>query len=321
MRLGVSQILKPHDSQLLQIVQGSLLILALIAAFNLPVFAAGNPQATSLYQQGVEAYNRQQTPQAISLFEQAVAADPQFSDGWYNLGSLQYRAKNYEKARLAYEKVLALNPTDAQARYSLALALEKLGKMPEALAQYQKVTSGSAAYARAQEKVVTLKKAMASKPAAASTPASASATTPVKLPAVQPIATTPASTGSKALKPLAYVQGLSGPTGMALGPRGELYIANFSKNSVLKVEPGGVKTVFSEGKELQGPIGLVRDPRTGDLLVANYLKGTVVSIGPKGEQTVVATGLQKPYNLLLDSLSGTLYVSEQGTNAVSKIAL
>jgi tetratricopeptide (TPR) repeat protein len=274
--------------------------------WDTPAHAKPTPQVMQWYSQGVASYNQNNLPNAISLFEQAVKADPTFTDGWYNLGSVQYRADQYAKARAAYQQVLVLNPADHQARLNMAQAMEFLGEQPQAVAAYQAIPNSHPAYAKAQERLAALNKGQA--------PAQPVATNPKPTPP----ATTP-NTGSKQVE--SFATQLFGPTGMALGPAGEVYIANFSKNNIIKVMPDGRRSTLVEGSGLSGPIGLVRDPRTGDLLVANYLSGQVLRVNSNGVTNVVAKDLKKPYNLLLDSLGNTLYVSEQESNSVSRIKL
>lgn len=64
--------------------------------------------------------------EAINLLEKAIAADPQNVDFWYNLGGASYTAKNYKRAREAWEQTLLLNPNHQQAKQGMgALPVEK----------------------------------------------------------------------------------------------------------------------------------------------------------------------------------------------------
>lgn len=288
----------------------SAVVMVLLANYCLlPAQAKPTPQVMQWYSQGVAAYNQNNLPNAVNLFEQAVKADPSFVDGWYNLGSVQYRAGQYAKARAAYQQVLVLNPADHQARLNMAQAMEFLDQQPQAIAAYQAIPNSHPAYAKAQERLVALTKNQQPSQPVTST---AQSSKPNLVP-------NSSATSSKQAEPFATQ--LFGPTGMALGPTGEVYIANFSKNNIIKVMPDGRRSTLVEGSGLSGPIGLVRDPRTGDLLVANYLSGQVLRVNSNGVTNVVAKDLKKPYNLLLDSLGNTLYVSEQESNSVSRIKL
>ena len=277
------------------------LLALLTSSLLIPTVSA--QQSSPVAQRAMQAYRSGQLPEATRLFEQVVQQNPGFANAWYNLGSLQYRQKHYDKSRAAFERVLSINGQDHQARYNLALALEKLGRTQDARTILTQIPSSHAAYGSAQKKLAVLPKP----------------TVATKKPITRKAAASATVSGPR--KAAAFARQLSGPTGMALGPSGEVYVANYSKNSIVKVTPEGRQANFVEGGGLHGPIGLVRDPRTGDLFVANYLKDNILRVTPQGKTSIVAKDLQKPYNLLLDSLSNTLYVSEQGTNQVSRIQL
>jgi hypothetical protein len=81
-----------------------------------------------------------------------------------------------------------------------------------------------------------------------------------------------------------------GPTGLALGPSGTLYVADNIDNQIVSIPKAttrttsaGTGTVLSKGGQLANPLGLVRAPN-GDLLVANSTNGKIVEITPKGQQ-------------------------------------
>jgi hypothetical protein len=306
--------------------------------------------AKRFYHQGLEAHQKGKSTQAIQFFEQAVLEDPQMVDAHFNLASLFYKQKNYDKARLAFYQVTLLNPTDSQAKYHLAVTLEKMGRFEPALAYYEQVTPDSQFYqisqARAHEvrPLANLAKQSKSqvKPQTADNTANQNSTqnsterqsgwrpvwmrgrdvktetqarTTTVIPAGKPID----STARLAVE--TYAKGFSGPTGMAMAGDGRLYVANYSENSIFLVSNGGNKQTFYEGNGLNGPLGLTVDPRNGVVYVANYLDNNVVKISPTGVLSVVATGLHQPYYMTLDPTRGILYVSEKQTNTVSKIQL
>lgn len=296
-------VLSLHRSGLtLRLTQAALALGVLALVTGLPglVVQAAPPsaQARQFFSQGIRANQQGNTLEAIGAFEKAVQADARFTDAWYNLGSMQFRSGNYEKARAAFQQVLLLNPADNQARFNLGLSLKQLGRSQEALTVFQAIPSTHERFGAAQKEIAALKAA--------------------------PVATTgqpTAATSASARRAEPFASQLAGPTGMALGPNGELYIANYSKNSIIKVMPDGRRTTIVEGQGLSGPIGLVRDPRSGDLFVANYQKDNILRVTQQGMVQVLATNVKKPYNLLLDSLSNTLYVSEQETNSISRVKL
>jgi hypothetical protein len=83
---------------------------------------------------------------------------------------------------------------------------------------------------------------------------------------------------------------IKGPTGLALGPSGTLYVANNLGNSITEV-PGaltrtssaGTGTTLTQGGQLANPLGLVLAPN-GNLLAANAVNGKIVEITTTGTQ-------------------------------------
>ncbi len=83
---------------------------------------------------------------------------------------------------------------------------------------------------------------------------------------------------------------IKGPTGLALGADGTLYVANNVGNSIAAIPDaltratsGGTGTVLTSGGQLANPLGLALAPG-GDLLAANATNGKIVEITPGGKQ-------------------------------------
>jgi len=152
--------------------------------------------------------------------------------------------------------------------------------------------------------------------AAGHTQAPAQATTqaqpqPVSIPNPVPVL---ANTSCKVI-----ANGFSAPAGLAFDRQGNMYVANFTSNSIDRISPDGSKTQFCSGANIKGPIGLAVDD-SGNVYVANYQGGNVVRIIPAGVSTILATGFRKPYSLTLDR-DGNLYVSQQEDNSIVRISL
>ena len=71
-------------------------------------------KALKYYADGKELVNAQKDAEAIKPFEQAVAEDPIFIDAWLMLGELYNEAREYEKAKNAFETSFTLK-ADARA--------------------------------------------------------------------------------------------------------------------------------------------------------------------------------------------------------------
>lgn len=113
--------------------------------------------------------------------------------------------------------------------------------------------------------------------------------------------------------------GFSAPSGLTFDRLGNLYVANFTSNTVDRISADGTRMQFSSGSNLKGPIGLAADD-SGNIYVANYDGGTVARISPAGVSTIIGTGFKQPYYLTLDK-EGNLFVSQQMDNSVVRLTL
>lgn len=126
------------------------------------------------------------------------------------------------------------------------------------------------------------------------------ATIPPKVTAEQVVASGLPEQGD----PTAFVKG---PTGLALGASGTLYVADNLANAITMIPKAltrsasaGTGTVLTSGGQLAHPLGLTFAPG-GDLLAANATNGKIVEITTAGKQTgedyaIVNTGQDPPGN-------------------------
>jgi len=288
-------------------------ILPLLAAgFMLsgtPVLAQNSPDAVRSYNQGIEAYSQGHSVEALKAFSKAVQVDPGYGDAYYNMGSIYYQNKQYPEAADMFQKAVKMSPTDGQAKYNLALSLEKLQRYDEAVGVLSKIPSTDPKYAQARMKIDELRPAL--RPQNPNAPK----TTPVT-------PTKPATPAATKLSTQVFSKGYDGPTGIAIGPGGFMYVANYSKNTIYKVGASGEKSVFAQGEGLKGPIGLIYNGKANELYVANYLLGSVARVNAAGKVSTLVSGLNKPYNLFLDTVNNVLYISEQDpANQISRVML
>lgn len=125
---------------------------------------------------------------------------------------------------------------------------------------------------------------------------------------------------------------IKGPTGVALGSGGTLYVANNLSNEIdaipdalTRTTSAGTGTVLSQGGQLANPLGLAVAPG-GDLLVANATNGKIVELTQSGKQVgeyyaIQDVGQDPPGNGDLFQVAvnqagnGVLYVND-GTNTL-----
>jgi sugar lactone lactonase YvrE len=142
-----------------------------------------------------------------------------------------------------------------------------------------------------------------------------------------------------------YWQTNAGIAGVAAGPAGVYYAADYCNNTIRKITSGGVVTTLAGFPGLPGeadgtgvsarfwgPSGMVVDP-SGNLYVADYLNGLIRKVTPAGavstyagqashaglaEGTGSAAAFRFPFGIAVDS-SGNLYVADTYNNAIRKI--
>jgi len=289
-----------------------LLVTGFMLSAPATALAQSSPEAVHNYNQGIEAYSQGHTADALKHFNKAVQLEPGYADAYYNMGSIYYQNKQYTEAADMFQKAAKMNPTDGQAKYNQALSLEKLQRYEEAVNVLNKIPSTDPKYAQARMKIdeirPTLKPQTANKPAASATE--------------KPKPSSSGAAGAGKLATQVFSKGYDGPTGIAIGPGGFMYVANYSKNTIYRVGAGGEKTIFAQGEGLKGPIGLTYNAKTNELYIANYLLGTVARINAAGKISTLVSGLNKPYNLFLDTVNNVLYISEQDpANQISRVML
>ena len=135
------------------------------------------------------------------------------------------------------------------------------------------------------------------------------------------------------LSPFAHT---TAPEGLAVGPTGDVYVADAVDNDVVKVTPSGASTVLASG--LGAPSGVAVDPVTGDLYIADtgnhevdrLTAGGTLSVvagtGTAGAPTAgpaMASALGGPSGLAVDG-AGNLYIADgagaSGNPFVEKVA-
>ncbi len=76
---------------------------------------------------------------AINSVEAASYLAPNDSGVFFQLGLLRYSNKDYQGAVSALQQAIALNPAYANAKYFLGLSLERLGRIADAIAQFNEL--------------------------------------------------------------------------------------------------------------------------------------------------------------------------------------
>ena len=89
--------------------------------------AGKRADAEPFFAQGLEAQQGKNLPEALSDFRSAAKTDPSYFKAHYNMAWTAYALKDWPTATEAYENALALDPDSAIARYNFALTLKQAG--------------------------------------------------------------------------------------------------------------------------------------------------------------------------------------------------
>lgn len=96
-------------------------------SFNADSIANANK---STYEKALDAYNEGDFYEAISLFQKEIKSleeeGKESATLYYNLGNAYFRAKDYPRARLNYERSILINPLDKDVQNNLDFVINKI---------------------------------------------------------------------------------------------------------------------------------------------------------------------------------------------------
>jgi DNA-binding winged helix-turn-helix (wHTH) protein/TolB-like protein/Flp pilus assembly protein TadD len=136
-----SKLLTVHDIVAREIVKGLRLSLTRSEAASLESEAEVAPAAYEYFLRGVDLYSRNEFQMAIQMLRRSAAIDQNYALTWAHLGrvltasasfELGGRAQ-YEEARQAYERALALNRNQIEPRVFMANLLTDTGRVEESV--------------------------------------------------------------------------------------------------------------------------------------------------------------------------------------------
>jgi Flp pilus assembly protein TadD/peroxiredoxin len=87
--------------------------------------------------------------QAAASFQQVIATEPENSDAWYNLGTLNLRRNNFDEARRYLEQTLKLKADYPEAWNNLGMIAAQEGRAEEAIQDFQQAVEERPNYATA----------------------------------------------------------------------------------------------------------------------------------------------------------------------------
>ena len=262
----------------------------LILSTCLSACAAEIPVDAKLdYNQGIDFYKLGMYERAIESFRSAVKTYPDYVDAYYNLGTILEYLKQYAEAVNVYKQVYVRNPNDYEVVYKLAFLSSKLEDFDKAKEYIKLLPPTSPYYQRGQELAESIKITL-------------------DLPPQKPV-----NAPSKIAQYSGVYENIQSPTGITTDSNGNVYVAAFSDNSIIKITPDNKKQIFIKSELIQGPISLVSDS-IGNIYVSNYTGNNILKITPQGSASVIVSNVNKPYGLHIEG--NMLFITCQGSNSV-----
>ena len=293
------------------------------------------PASASVYNLGLKSYEQGDLDSATTFFKKAVELDPEFIDAYFNLGAIYKKQKNYPMAINSLQKAVEINPLDSEAVFELASCYLENKDYREAKKHFSNILQDFPKYSEAQQNIEKADKYLAIENSNTSTQEHAKV---IQSPDIQ--AQLLADTLAKGLqesipqdvtaqlqltKPTSLKESLrivtksfNGPTGIAKDSKNNVYVANFTKDSVERITPDGSREVYIEKKGIEGPVGLAID-ENDNLYIANYNGASIIKVNPNKEVSVVVNNIERPYYLFYDNKTSKLFSTVQGNDSLVEI--
>lgn len=119
-----------------------------------------------------------------------------------------------------------------------------------------------------------------------------------------------------------FVNGLSGPAGIAGDSNGNLYVATNQNHRIIRVSPNGSTEIYAQGSPLFWPTGITIDP-DGNLYVANMFTGQIIKVTTSRQATTLATlpavNDQTPDLAYLTWTNGRLFVCHYARHVIYEV--
>lgn len=257
--------------------------------FSLSVSAVEVPLDAKLdYNQGIDFYKLGMYERAIESFRSAIRAYPDYVDAYYNLGTVLEYLKNYSEATTVFKQIYLRNPNDYEVIYKLANLAAKLEDYTKAGEYIALIPPSNEYYKPACELAESIK-------------------VNIMTPAKQQ------NTKSKIATQTGIYENIISPTGITTDSYGNIYVATFSDNSIIKITPNNNRQVFLKSELVHGPISLASD-EVGNIYVANYSDNNVLKVTPQGTVSVLVDRLDKPYGLHVNG--NMLFITCQGSHSI-----
>lgn len=260
-----------------------------LLSISLAANAAEIPVDAKLdYNQGIDFYKLGMYERAIESFRSAIRTYPDYVDAYYNLATILEYLKQYAEALSIYKQVYLRNPNDYEVIYKIALMSSKLEDYTKTSEFLALIPESSSYYKKGQELAESIKISTTLPPQKTNAP-------------------------SKIATKSGIYENILSPTGITTDSQGNIYVATYSDNTILKITPDGKRQVFVKSTQISGPISLASDS-LGNIYVSNYNLNNVLKISSRGEISVLVSKIDKPYGLHVEG--NMLFITCQGSNSI-----
>lgn len=270
------------------------IIISILILSAANVYALDNTtEAILQYNKGIDYYKTGQYDDSVSAFRAAIKLDPEYIDAYYNLGSVLEYLQQYDAALAVFKQIIVRKPDDYDSVYKAAWLSAKLGEVHKAKSYLSIIPATSPRGKDARSLGNSLELG---------------------------VPYTPVSGAQKKLlnQDSGIYEDIPAPTGIASDNEGNVYVAEFNNNAIVKVTPDNKKMVYLKDAKISGPIGLAID-KSGNMYIANYNKDNVLKIAKDGEISILLSNVKKPYCLYI--VGNILLVSCQGSDSVLRYRL
>lgn len=246
------------------------------------------------HNKGVDYYKIGEYDKAMTCFRRAISLSPNFIDAYYNLGSILEYLNQDEQALTVFKQIIMRDPEDYEAAYKAAILSKKLNNDKNAATYLQLIPYSSKYGVQAHQMLKEIEETIKAE----------DNDKPAKITNIN-------STTN-------LYENLASPTGIVSDNYGNVYVASFTDNNIIKITPDDKRSVYVKSNLINGPIGMAIDYK-GNLYVANYNAGNVLKIDKTKNVKVLIGNLKQPYGLYL--VDNVLLISLQGMHSVLKYKL
>jgi tetratricopeptide (TPR) repeat protein len=98
-------------------------------------YASSMSSKDELYDRATDLFGDGKPEEAIAVYREALAIDPQFADAWHGLGMALSEVGRHDEAIEAGKRLCELSPDDTLAHTTLSRFYQAAGRIPEAEAE------------------------------------------------------------------------------------------------------------------------------------------------------------------------------------------